>query len=315
MTHKIISLIIVSYLTISVKAQETVDWTAYMNLIQKADSLFQKEHFAESALVYSNAFIFNNQHFSEGDRYNAARAWAKVGQLDSAKANLKLEIKTGFYKLEMLKKESSFSQLKKQKDWNTILHNVETNLQAENKKLGKFKDIKPKLENILVLDQQFRKEYNSKLPILGPNANEIKELLKQMNRTDKDNQKYVSKVLDEHGWIDYRIIGFDASAALFLVVQHADSAIQEKYLPLLKQAVKEKKAFGQDLALLEDRVLLRKGQKQIYGSQIQCDSTGKNCWILPIEDERNVDKRRKDVGLQPLAEYVKHWNIIYKPTD
>ncbi len=315
MIPHIISIIFFSCLTLSAKTQETVDWTEYMNLVQKADTLFQKKHFAESASAYSNAFIFNNQHFSQGDRYNAACAWAKIGQIDSALANLKVEIKAGFYELNRLKKESSFSQLKKQKDWKTILHDVETNLRTENQKLGKFKSIKPKLENILVLDQKFRKDYYSKLTVLGPEADEIKKLLRQMDRTDRENQKYVSKILDERGWVDYKIVGFDAGAALFLVVQHADSAIQEKYLPLLKQAVKEKKAFGQDLALLEDRVLLRRGQKQVYGSQIQCDNTGKNCRILPIEDERNVDKRRKDVGLQPLADYVKYWNILYKYTD
>jgi hypothetical protein len=41
---------------------------------------------------------------------------------------------------------------------------------------------------------------------------------------------------------------------LFLVIQHSDSTTQEKYLPLLKQAVKDNRAFGHDLALLEDRV-------------------------------------------------------------
>jgi hypothetical protein len=315
MTQKIISIIFSSFLTISANSQETVDWTKYMNLIQKADTLFQKEHFAESAMAYSNAFIFNNQHFSQGDRYNAARAWAKAGQIDSAISNLKLEIEAGFYQLNKLKKEAAFSQIKKQQDWKVILYNVVTNLQAENQKLGNFKYIKPKLENILVLDQQFRKDYYSKLLALGPGSKEIKKLLQKTSKTDKQNQKYVSKILDEHGWIDYKIIGFDASSALFLVVQHADSIFQEKYLPFLKQAVKEKKAFGHDLALLEDRVLIRRGQKQVYGSQIQCDSTGKNCWILPIEDERNVDKRRKEVGLQPLADYVKFWNIVYKQAD
>ncbi|MBC7862542.1 MAG: hypothetical protein IAF38_06160, partial [Bacteroidia bacterium] len=232
MTYRIILIIFPLCLTFSAKTQETVDWNAYMKLLQKADTLFQKKYFAESAVAYSNAFTFSNQHFSEGDRYKAARAWAKVGQLDSAKANLKLDIEAGFYKLDMLKKESSFSQLKKQKDWKTILNNVEMNLQIQNKKLGKFKNIKPKLENILVLDQKFRKEYYIKLPALGPNADETKKLLQQMNRTDRLNQKYISKILDEHGWVDYKIIGFEASAALFLVVQHADSATQEKYLPL-----------------------------------------------------------------------------------
>lgn len=137
-------------------------------------------------------------------------------------------------------------------------------------------------------------------------------MLQKIKRADKDNWKYVSKVLDQHGWIDQHVIGFSASNALFLVVQHGDSPTQEKYLPLLRQAVKEKKAFSHDLALLEDRVLLRRGQKQIYGSQVSCDSTGKTCWILSIEDEENVDKRRAEVGLQPLANYVRHWISFIK---
>jgi hypothetical protein len=35
--------------------------------------------------------------------------------------------------------------------------------------------------------------------------------------------------------------------------------------------------------------------------------------IQPIKDEKNVDKRRNKVGLQPLSEYAKLFNIEYKP--
>ena len=32
----------------------------------------------------------------------------------------------------------------------------------------------------------------------------------------------------------------------------------------------------------------------------------------PIDDEVNVDKRRAEVGLLPLATYAKHWGFDYK---
>ena len=35
----------------------------------------------------------------------------------------------------------------------------------------------------------------------------------------------------------------------------------------------------------------------------------------PIEDEANVDQRRKEVGLPPLAEYRKMIEGLYKPKD
>jgi hypothetical protein len=56
-------------------------------------------------------------------------------------------------------------------------------------------------------------------------------------------------------------------------------------------------------AYLTDRVLLAEGKKQLYGTQF-IFSNGK--WRpRPIQDEANVDKRRAEIGLPPLAEYAK----------
>jgi hypothetical protein len=61
-----------------------------------------------------------------------------------------------------------------------------------------------------------------------------------------------------------------------------------------------------DLAYLTDRVLLVEGKKQIYGTQFNF-SDGK--WEpRPLEDPTSVDKRRAEVGLQPLAEYRRIWS-------
>ncbi len=52
--------------------------------------------------------------------------------------------------------------------------------------------------------------------------------------------------------------------------------------------------------------------KQIYGSQIHRDQKTGKYFVAPIEDEQNVNKRRAAVGLEPLEEYAKQWNIDYK---
>ena len=103
-------------------------------------------------------------------------------------------------------------------------------------------------------------------------------------------------------------IGSQGNRTLFLVIQHADIKTQEKYLPMMREAVKNSRASASHLALLEDRVALRKGGKQIYGSQI---ATPKDCeaYVEPLDDPDNVDKRRAAVGLGPLADYVQHWNL------
>jgi hypothetical protein len=52
------------------------------------------------------------------------------------------------------------------------------------------------------------------------------------------------------------------------------------------------------------------GKKQLYGTQF----TLKDGEFIPspIEDEANIDKRRKEVGLDTLAEYTKTIREVYK---
>lgn len=58
-----------------------------------------------------------------------------------------------------------------------------------------------------------------------------------------------------------------------------------------------------NVAYLTDRVLLAEGKKQIYGTQF---SLVDGAWqVRPLEDEANVDKRRAEIGLSTMAEYVK----------
>jgi hypothetical protein len=79
----------------------------------------------------------------------------------------------------------------------------------------------------------------------------------------------------------------------------------------MREAVKKGNANSSSLALLEDRVAIREGRKQIYGSQIGTNPTTKEQYVLPLEDPDNVDKRRSEVGLGAIAEYVAYWNITW----
>ena len=67
-----------------------------------------------------------------------------------------------------------------------------------------------------------------------------------------------------------------------MVIQHADLKTQQKYLPIMRDAVSKGKANVGSLALLEDRVALGMGKSQIYGSQIMQDATGK--YLQPLID-------------------------------
>jgi len=107
-------------------------------------------------------------------------------------------------------------------------------------------------------------------------------------------------------------VGSKGNTTLFLVIQHADSTIRDKYLPMMRAAVKNGKAQASQLALMEDRSALEHGKKQIYGSQIARDEKTNKYYIRPIEDEPNVDIRRVAVGLSSLEDYARQWDIDYK---
>lgn len=132
----------------------------------------------------------------------------------------------------------------------------------------------------------------------------VNAIYKVMRDKDSINQIKVTAILDKYGWLGSEIVGEEGNRTLFMVIQHADLVIQEKYLPMMRDAVKNGKAKASSLALLEDRVALRQGKKQIYGSQVAWIMLKNEYTVLPLYDPDNVDKRRAEVGLPPLAIYL-----------
>jgi len=133
------------------------------------------------------------------------------------------------------------------------------------------------LSEIYKSDQQDRKLLTELVQAGKAETDEFRKLVINIRKTDSLNLIVVSEILDKYGYLGYDDVGVIESQSLFLVIQHADLFVQEKYLPVIRKAVLDKKTFPSNLALLEDRISLRKGKKQIYGSQIWIDrKSGKN---------------------------------------
>ena len=142
------------------------------------------------------------------------------------------------------------------------------------------------------------------------NSPEWKAWSKKASQLDSVNLIKVTEIINKNGWPGEEIIGWHGSSALWVVFQHSTLENQEKYLPLMREAVKKGKARSAQLALLEDRILVRNGKEQIYGTQAGTDSLG-IYKIWPIKDERNVNKLRFSVGLGPLQWYAKQIGLRY----
>jgi hypothetical protein len=69
--------------------------------------------------------------------------------------------------------------------------------------------------------------------------------------------------------------------------------------------------LGANLAYLTDRVLVAQKKPQRYGTQARPE--GGKMVPFPIEDEAKVDERRAELGLAPLADYLKQMESFYAP--
>jgi hypothetical protein len=119
------------------------------------------------------------------------------------------------------------------------------------------------------------------------------------NRVDAENLARVETIITERGWPGRSVVGEAGAQAVFLVIQHAPLATQERYLPLLEAAVAAGEAEGWHLAYLTDRVLVRRELPQRYGTQYRYDpDTGERIYH-PIENPEELDARREALGMPP----------------
>lgn len=280
----------------------------YSRFAKKADSLYKVRDYKNAAFAFSEAFKSIGWKGSQRDRYNAACSWALAGVLDSAFFQLdNIVTKQNYTNYAHITSDPDLNSLHQDERWKPLLESIKQNKDKAEANLNK--PLVAQLDSIFSADQKCRIQIDTIKKQYGWESTQMKAHLKLINKIDSINLIKVKQILDKYGWLGAETIGANGNLTLFLIIQHADQVTQEKYLPMMREAVKKGKASAYNLALLEDRVALRQGKKQIYGSQIGSNVESKTYYILPLEDPDNVDKRRSTVGLQPLAEYVKQWQI------
>ena len=178
---------------------------------------------------------------------------------------------------------------------------------------GKEKErIIKQLDSIYDTDQLPRQKLMLLIDQQGLASPKVKALWRVIERQDAANLTTVTAILDRYGWLSAKDVGEKGNSALFLVIQHADRKTWEKYVPMMRDAVKLKSANAADLAKLEDRLALEQGRKQLYGTQLGRDETTNRYYVFPIEDPEHLDVRRKKMGLDSMRVHVSAWGIAWK---
>lgn len=289
-------------------AQNSPDYT---KLIGRAYALYQSKQYRSSAVAYTSAFKTNKKDVRSYDVYNAACSWALVNHPDSAFYYLYMVARKYKYSnLAHIKKDEDLNGLHRDNRWQGLLKKVSNNLLKAESRFNK--PLIKQLDTIYTNDQKYRGMIDSIEKKYGLGSKERKQLFEEMKHSDSVNLLKVTSMLKQYGWMGSDVLGERGSETVWLVIQHADLKTQKHYLPMIRKSFKQGKFLGYYLALLEDRIAVREGRKQIYGSQFeQNEKTGKYS-LSPVEDEKNVDKRRAAAGLPPIKEDAKLFGIDYK---
>lgn len=154
-------------------------------------------------------------------------------------------------------------------------------------------------------DQRTRDELDSIVAESGWNSPEGKAAAAEDKRVDSANEARLKEIVAEYGWPGKSLVGEQAALGAFLILQGADLATQEEFLPLFAEAATKGEVLPMQHAMLQDRILMRKGAEQIFGTQLWNDPSSGKLGLYPIRDSSNVDVRRDSVGLGPIGDYLR----------
>ena len=130
---------------------------------------------------------------------------------------------------------------------------------------------------------------------------------------DIENTQRIKEIIAEIGYPNISKVGELASQKAWLLIQHADEDIefQKSCLELMKQE-KEENINIQNIAFLEDRILISEGKPQLYGTQFFSNSNSPELKPHPITKPEKLNERRKEMNLGSFEEYSKRIQEQYK---
>ena len=143
-------------------------------------------------------------------------------------------------------------------------------------------------------------------------------LQEQTQRIYKKNQIFVASILKK-GLPEG--LSSQSYKAIWLIVDHADLKFQKKHLPIMEEAARKELISAGDYAVLTDRIRMREGKPQKYGTQsytITMDGQ-QVIYIWPVEDAEMLNELRNEIGAGDIETYIQvlkataGCDVIYNP--
>jgi hypothetical protein len=144
----------------------------------------------------------------------------------------------------------------------------------------------------------------------GSGEEQLKCLVETLEKIDRPHTARLTEIFDRSGFPTRKTVGQDGVEAFLLILQHApDETLRQKCLKPITKAFRRKEIGPMDYANFVDRLLVRQNKPQLYGSNFEIKD-GKLV-MSAARDPKNLDKRRRKIGLPTIAEYAKKLGEVY----
>jgi hypothetical protein len=146
--------------------------------------------------------------------------------------------------------------------------------------------------------------------VRGNSDEQMKCLLETLEKIDKPNTVRLNEIYNQYGFPTAETVGKDGVEAFLLILQHApDETLRQKLLKPITQAFKRKEIKPMDYANYVDRLLVHQNKPQIYGSNF--DMKDGKLVMSKTRKLKNLNKRRRKIGLPTIEEYAAKLKEIY----
>ncbi|MCF6279556.1 MAG: hypothetical protein L3J14_04330 [Flavobacteriaceae bacterium] len=116
-------------------------------------------------------------------------------------------------------------------------------------------DLVQKINQVNIDDQKYRSESSKEYKI-------------EQRKLDKKNQQIINSLYRKHKtYLGEKLVGEKFESVMWAVIQHSNTEMMAKYLPIIQKAVKEKELDIVPFKMLIDRFYGLKYGYQIFGSQ------------------------------------------------
>ncbi len=276
-------------------------------LMDRANDLYEEKDYKAAGLLYDEALALKNGNYPLTGYYkDGIKAWARAGNMDKAYLYLFKLLEKGWITQDELTQSETLKLLKGDARWQEALQRINRKNQRYGAETATLIDIWHKDQTLRRLMACAEEKFQSDSVSMG-------YFWQMMNVQDSLNLVTVEAIIDKYGWLGANKIGDQANRTLWLVIQHCNQVkVQQKYLPLIKASVLKGETPASKYAFLVDRIAVNLGEPQVYGTQICTDRETGQKQVCPITDPENVDERRKEVGFEPLQEYLEFFGADFK---